>query len=140
MLHELDGSRSEVRAYFPSFVSCAPPSKAGDSSQVISHWNPTRTNIEATDTDLGQGYFREAISFCRQIHAPYFMVRVLKEMRFSGIGTVESAFLRELASKATAGGNSPTMADQEAASLTYLHGCELELVRGVEWAVLVERA
>jgi len=76
------------------------------------------------------------ISFCRQIGAPYFLVCVLKEIRHSEFGPVEIAFLRELASKATAGGSSPRMVDQEASSLARLHECDLELVRGVEWAAL----
>jgi hypothetical protein len=129
----LASSQPAVRTYFPSFVKCGPPKTVEGGPQIISHWNPNRTNIEATDENLGRNYCREAISFCRQIHAPYFMACVLKEMRFSEFGKVESAFLRELASKATAGGNSPRMVEQEAVSLTYLNGCDLEFVRGLEW-------
>jgi hypothetical protein len=133
VLGGLDNVRPEIRASFPSFVKCGPPKTAEGDPQIISHWNPNRTNIEAIDENLGRSYFREAISFCRQIQAPYFMVRVLKDIRFSEFGTVERAFLRELANKATAGGNSPRMVEQEAVSLTYLHGCDVEFVRGLEW-------
>ncbi len=127
-------TRGSTPAFFPSFVRCDPPKSAGEGPQVLSHWHPSRTNDDATDDDLGRHYFAEAISFCRQIGAPFFMVCVLREIRRSPLGAVESAFVRELANKATAGGNSPVMVDREASSLVHLHGCELEMVRGVEWA------
>ncbi|WP_426434286.1 hypothetical protein [Bradyrhizobium genosp. P] len=132
MLHTPGVSQPAMPAYFPSFVECAPPKSAGDGPRVISHWNPGRTYVEAIDDNLGRSYFVEAISFCRQIGAPFFMMRVLQDIRHSEFGSVESAFIKELANKATAGGNSPRMVDREASSLSRLKGCELELIRGVE--------
>jgi hypothetical protein len=133
MIEERGEWRPGCQAYFPSFVDCAVSKTPGVGPEVISHWHPSRSGIEAVDGNLGRGYFLEAISFCRQIGAPYFLVCVLKEMRHSEFGPVESAFVRELASKATAGGNSPGMVAQEASSLVHLHGCDLEFVRGLEW-------
>ena len=127
MLSELEKARSGTQIYFPSFV-------ATDGGRVLRHWKPIRTGIEAIDVNQGQNYCQEALRFCRRIGAPFFMVCVLKDIRYLELGSVEIAFLRELASKATAGGNSPGMIDQEAQSLSRLHKCDLELIRGVEWA------
>jgi hypothetical protein len=132
MLNEMDIERSKP-SFFPSFVECA-PSAMGRPPKVVSHWSPKRTGIDLLDTRNGVRHFAEALTFSMQIHAPYFMVCVLKEMRVAGVGPMERAFLRELVSKATAGGRGPQMSDQEASSLIILHGCDIETIRGVEAA------
>ena len=112
MFGELEKVRPESRPYFPSFVRCAPPNSVREGPRVIGHWNPDRTGTDEIDENLGRNDFREAISFCCQISAPYFMVRVLKDIRSSEFRPGERAFPRELANKATAGGNSPLMIDR----------------------------
>jgi hypothetical protein len=115
---------------FPSFVERG---RHGEKdSEVISHWNPKRTGIELLDTRIGARHFSEALAFSREIRAPYFLVCILKEMRVTGIGPMERAFLRGLISKAIAGGHGPQMSDQEAYGLAMLRDCDIETIRGVE--------
>jgi hypothetical protein len=130
MLNDIDRPKP---SFFPSFVECA-PAVMGHAPEVVSHWSPKRTGIDLLDAHNGVRHFAEALAFSREIRAPYFLVCILKEMRVAGVGAVERAFLRELASKATAGGQGPQMNDQEASSLIILHGCDIETIRGVEAA------
>lgn len=125
---------------FPSFVECA-PCAPGEDAEVVSHWNPNRAGIEPVDIARGLHYFAEALNFVRQMTAQenktgvYFLVCVLKEMRFSPIGTIERAFLGELASKAMSGGSCPELVHKEAEMLAHLSGVDLPLVREVEGAI-----
>jgi hypothetical protein len=72
------------------------------------------------------------VAFARKINAPYFLVCVLKDIRSFTIGTMERAFLIELASKAVAGGRGSGLCNQEASNLALLHGTELGSIREVE--------
>lgn len=132
MLSEMDIERPKP-SFFPSFVECA-PSATGEPPEVVSHWSPKRAGIDLLDARNGVRHFAEALAFSREIRAPYFMVCILKEMRVTGIGPMEKAFLQELVSKATAGGQGPQMSDQEASSLVILRSCDIETIRGVETA------
>jgi hypothetical protein len=131
-------SRPIIR--FPSFVQCA-PAGLDEEAELVSHWSPARTGVETVDVARGLHYFSEALNFVRQMSATdnktcvYFLVCVLKEMRFSPIGTIERAFLGELASKAMSGGSCPELAHKEAEMLAHLSGVDLPLVREVEGAI-----
>jgi hypothetical protein len=132
MLNEMDIEQPKP-SFFPSFVECAART-GNESPEVISHWNPKRTGIDLLDARHGVRHFAEALAFSREIRAPYFLVCVLKQMKVGGVGAMERAFLQELVSKATAGGQGPQMSDQEASGLIILHGCDIETIRGVEAA------
>ena len=135
MLNEEETAAPKFPSFFPSFVECVPARATDEAPEVISHWNPKRSGVDLLDAKQGVRYFAEALAFCREIRAPYFLVCVLKEMRFDQIGSLERAFLNELASKATVGGRSLEMSAQEASSLIALHGTDLETIRGVEASV-----
>jgi hypothetical protein len=130
MLNEIEQPKP---SFFPSFVECT-PSALGSPPEVVSHWSPKRTGIDLLDARNGVRHFAEALAFSREIRAPYFLVCVLKQMRVTGLGPMEQTFVRELVSKATAGGQGPHMSDQEASSLIRLHGSDIETIRGVEAA------
>lgn len=126
---------SEKPIYLPTFVETLPASKPGDGPRIISHWSPQKSGITAVDEMSGINYCLEAIKFARQIRAPYFLVCVLKQMRRTEIGIIETAFLNQLCSKAIAGGRGPFMPDSEAIALSQIHGCEISIIREIEgWA------
>ncbi|WP_139069914.1 hypothetical protein [Tardiphaga robiniae] len=120
---------------YPSFVQCEPAAKPFELPVVITHWNPIRSGSDAIDADLGQRNFEAAIHFAQRTIGPFFLMRILSDIRKSDrLGAMELAFVAALARRATAGGRPRLSGIDEIETAAIEFDADAGIIREIELA------